>query len=219
MRLARCCSSSTAGSFDGKQLGDVGAQLEARGQRREAEREQGGQRTARAGAAARRRSSHASVAERTRAAGSRRRAGSAAPHSMPRLRAGVASYQRARERLPRRRRRRDRLRRGAAAARPRPWRSPSSIAAQPGREASWAAGGILAPQVEAHGPGPFVDLMRAGVARWRALRRASCAQRSGVDVGYRDDGTLHARLDDDEAASADRARSAGSAPPACASRP
>jgi glycine oxidase len=69
---------------------------------------------------------------------------------------------------------------------------------EPGREASWAAGGILAPQVEAHGPGPFVDLMRAGVARWRGFADELRA-RAGLDVGWRDDGTLQLAADDDEA--------------------
>jgi glycine oxidase len=77
---------------------------------------------------------------------------------------------------------------------------------EPGREASWAAGGILAPEVEAHGPGAFIDLMRAGVARWRPFADELRA-RSGVDVGYRDDGTLQLAFDDDEAATlAARAR-------------
>ena len=70
---------------------------------------------------------------------------------------------------------------------------------EPGREASWAAGGILAPEVEAHGPGAFVELMRAGVARWRPFA-AELRERAEVDVGYRDDGTLQLAFDDDEAA-------------------
>jgi glycine oxidase len=70
---------------------------------------------------------------------------------------------------------------------------------EPGREASWAAGGILAPEVEAHGPGAFVDLMRAAVARWRPFAEELRA-RAELDVGYRDDGTLQLAFDDDEAA-------------------
>jgi glycine oxidase len=69
----------------------------------------------------------------------------------------------------------------------------------PGQEASWAAAGILAPQLEAHGPGPFLDLMRAGVDRWRAYADMLRA-RTGVDAGYRDDGALEIAFDDDEAA-------------------
>ncbi|HEX9104565.1 MAG TPA: FAD-dependent oxidoreductase, partial [Polyangia bacterium] len=77
---------------------------------------------------------------------------------------------------------------------------------EPGREASWAAGGILAPEVEAHGPGVFVELMRAGAARWRGFAD-ELAERAEVDCGYRDDGTLQLAGDDDEAATlAARAR-------------
>ncbi|HEY2743001.1 MAG TPA: glycine oxidase ThiO [Polyangia bacterium] len=70
---------------------------------------------------------------------------------------------------------------------------------EPGREASWAAGGILAPEVEAHGPGAFFTLMRAGAARWRSFAEELRA-RAELDVGYRDDGTLQLAFDDDEAA-------------------
>lgn len=70
---------------------------------------------------------------------------------------------------------------------------------EPGRESSWAAGGILAPQVEAHGPGPFVELMRAGVARWRPFAE-ELRERAGFDVGLRADGTLQLAGSDDEAA-------------------
>jgi glycine oxidase len=70
---------------------------------------------------------------------------------------------------------------------------------EPGREASWAAGGILAPEVEAHGPGAFVELMRAGVVRWRPFAD-ELRVRAELDVGYRDDGTLQLAFDDDEAA-------------------
>ncbi len=70
---------------------------------------------------------------------------------------------------------------------------------EPGREASWAAGGILAPEVEAHGPGAFIELMRAGVARWRPFA-AELRDRAEIDVGYRADGTLALAFGDDEAA-------------------
>lgn len=59
----------------------------------------------------------------------------------------------------------------------------------PGEESSWAAGGILAPQAEAHGPGVLFDLLRASRQRWPAFARA-LRERSGIDVGYRDDGAL-----------------------------
>ncbi len=70
---------------------------------------------------------------------------------------------------------------------------------EPGREASWAAAGILAPEVEAHGPGVFLELMRAGALRWRPFADELRA-RAELDVGYRDDGTLQLAFDDDEAA-------------------
>jgi glycine oxidase len=68
----------------------------------------------------------------------------------------------------------------------------------PGREASWAAGGILAPQVEAHGPGPLFELLRASRCVWPDFARELGA-RGGVDVGYRSDGTLLLAGDDEEA--------------------
>src|SRR4051812_9507601 len=68
----------------------------------------------------------------------------------------------------------------------------------PGAEASSAAGGILAPQCEAHAAGPMLELCRQSRARW-PLYAASLRERSGVDVAYRDEGTLAVALDDDEA--------------------
>lgn len=60
---------------------------------------------------------------------------------------------------------------------------------RPGAEASSAAAGILAPQVEADGPGPFLELglrSRALYPAWvEELREAT-----GIDVGYRREGTL-----------------------------
>jgi glycine oxidase len=59
----------------------------------------------------------------------------------------------------------------------------------PGAEASSAAAGILAPQAEAEGPGPFLELALASRALYPAwvedLRAAT-----GIDVGYRTEGTL-----------------------------
>ena len=55
--------------------------------------------------------------------------------------------------------------------------------------ASAGAAGLLAPLVEAPGPGPFLDLALAGRALFRdeaaALRRDT-----GIDIGYRESGTL-----------------------------
>jgi glycine oxidase len=70
---------------------------------------------------------------------------------------------------------------------------------EPAREASWAAAGILAPQAEAHGPGPFLQLALASRARWGAWA-AALAERTGLDVAYRHDGTLVLALDEDHQA-------------------
>lgn len=59
----------------------------------------------------------------------------------------------------------------------------------PGAEASSAAAGILAPQAEAEGPGPFLDLAlrsRALYPRWVS----ELQEQTGIDVGYRREGTL-----------------------------
>ena len=67
----------------------------------------------------------------------------------------------------------------------------------PGREASGAAAGILAPQSEAQGPGPFLDLLLAGaqmipeaVARLEAL--------TGMDLEHRASGMLTVSFSDAE---------------------
>lgn len=69
----------------------------------------------------------------------------------------------------------------------------------PGAEASSAAGGILSPGAESHGPGPFLDLARASLARWRAFAEEVRAT-SGVDPSYRELGTLEAAFDETHAA-------------------
>lgn len=67
----------------------------------------------------------------------------------------------------------------------------------PGAEASSAAGGILAPQAEADGPGPFLDLCLASRALYpefvHELREAS-----DVDVDFRPCGVLQASFDEAE---------------------
>jgi glycine oxidase len=70
----------------------------------------------------------------------------------------------------------------------------------PGEEASWAAAGMLAPQVEAHGPGPLFDLLLAGAQRWPRFAAELRERSGGVDVGHRTDGTLLLAGDEDEAA-------------------
>lgn len=61
--------------------------------------------------------------------------------------------------------------------------------AQIASAASGGAAGLLAPLIEAEGPGPFLDLALAGRALFpreaEALRRET-----GIDIGYRETGTL-----------------------------
>src|SRR5919108_1790830 len=61
--------------------------------------------------------------------------------------------------------------------------------AQVGSAASAGAAGLLAPLVEAPGPGPFLDLALAGRALFRD-EAAALARETGIDVGYRESGTL-----------------------------
>ncbi|HEV8325602.1 MAG TPA: glycine oxidase ThiO, partial [Myxococcota bacterium] len=65
----------------------------------------------------------------------------------------------------------------------------------PGAEASTAAAGILAPQVEADGPGPLLALGLASRALYPALA-ARLKDETGIDVGYRACGTLALAFDD-----------------------
>ena len=66
-----------------------------------------------------------------------------------------------------------------------------------GCEASRAAAGMLSPQTEAPGPGPFLDLC----LRSRAMHRGFAdllAELSGIDVEYKDAGTLSIALDGED---------------------
>jgi len=65
----------------------------------------------------------------------------------------------------------------------------------PGAEASSAAGGILAPQAEADGPGPFLELCLASRALYPAFVR-ELREVSDVDVAFRPCGVLAVRFDD-----------------------
>jgi glycine oxidase len=60
----------------------------------------------------------------------------------------------------------------------------------PGAEASSAAAGILGPQAEAEGPGPFLSLCLRSRALYRGFVEEVEAL-SGVGVGYRASGVLH----------------------------
>lgn len=65
----------------------------------------------------------------------------------------------------------------------------------PGAEASSAAGGILAPQKEAPGPGPFLDLCLRSRAMYGELSRELLAV-TGVDIGYAQSGLLSAAFEE-----------------------
>ena len=58
-----------------------------------------------------------------------------------------------------------------------------------GCEASRAAAGMLSPQGEAHGPGPFFDLCLRSREMYGSFA-AELNEASGIDVEYRNEGTL-----------------------------
>jgi glycine oxidase len=67
-----------------------------------------------------------------------------------------------------------------------------------GREASWAAAGMLAPQVEAEpGEEALLPLMLESQALWPAFA-AALERASGAQIGYRTEGTLVVALDRDD---------------------
>lgn len=66
-----------------------------------------------------------------------------------------------------------------------------------GGEASRAAAGMLSPQAEAAEPGPFLDLCLRSRAMYRAFGEL-LYDLSGIDIEYRDDGTLCVALDDED---------------------
>lgn len=68
---------------------------------------------------------------------------------------------------------------------------------EPGLQASWAAAGMLAPQVEAHAPGPFLDLLLAARERFPTLVE-DLERETRLSVGYRTDGMLAVALDEAE---------------------
>jgi glycine oxidase len=71
--------------------------------------------------------------------------------------------------------------------------------AMPGMEASSAAAGMLSPLAEAHGPGPFVELLLRARAIYPEIA-AALHDETGIDVGYIDAGTLYVALHDDDEA-------------------
>ncbi len=71
--------------------------------------------------------------------------------------------------------------------------------AQIGSAASGGAAGLLAPLVEAPGPGAFLDLALAGRALFRE-EASALARETGIDIGYRESGTLRVASDRHDAA-------------------
>jgi glycine oxidase len=63
-----------------------------------------------------------------------------------------------------------------------------------GREASWAAAGMIAPQAEAEGPGPFFDLCLKARDTFEAIVDRLVSE-SGVDPEYDRAGILYVALD------------------------
>jgi glycine oxidase len=69
-----------------------------------------------------------------------------------------------------------------------------------GQEASWAAAGMIAPQAEAEGPGPFLRLCVEGKKAFEAMLPELIAE-SGIDPEYdRGSGVLYLALNDKERA-------------------
>jgi len=69
---------------------------------------------------------------------------------------------------------------------------------EPGRGASWAAAGMLAPITEAsRAEAPLTRLGMASARRWPEFARA-VHDDSDLDVGFRDEGTLAVAYDDDD---------------------
>ena len=72
----------------------------------------------------------------------------------------------------------------------------------PGTQTSLAAGGMLAPQKEAHAPGPFLDLCLRSRTIWPKFA-ARVAELSGSPSTYLESGILTAAFTDDEVHSLD----------------
>jgi glycine oxidase len=66
-----------------------------------------------------------------------------------------------------------------------------------GREASWAAAGMIAPQAEAEGPGPFVDFCLQARFAFESIHDRLIRE-SGVDPEYDEVGVLYVALDGTE---------------------
>jgi glycine oxidase len=73
---------------------------------------------------------------------------------------------------------------------------------EPGSHASAAAAGMLSPLAESSAPGPFLDLLLDSRAIFPALA-AELADETGIDIGYRHEGTLLLALTDGDEAEVD----------------
>lgn len=67
----------------------------------------------------------------------------------------------------------------------------------PGAEASSAAAGMLAPQMEANSPGPMLDMGMHSRALYPSLA-VELAESTGIDIGYQKSGVLAVALTDEE---------------------
>jgi len=68
-----------------------------------------------------------------------------------------------------------------------------------GQEASWAAAGLIGPQVEAQEPGPFFDLCMAGKNTFDGIVER-LTRESGIDPEYDEPGALYVAFDEESAA-------------------
>ncbi len=64
-----------------------------------------------------------------------------------------------------------------------------------GQEASWAAGGMLAPLAEANRADAFLDLVIRSCAMYGDFAR-ELREMTGIDIAYRTEGTLYLALSD-----------------------
>src|SRR5437762_5982758 len=68
-----------------------------------------------------------------------------------------------------------------------------------GQEASWAAAGLIGPQVEAQEPGIFFDLCMAGKSAFDNIVDR-LTRESGIDPEYDEHGSLYVAFDEESAA-------------------
>ena len=66
-----------------------------------------------------------------------------------------------------------------------------------GREASWAAGGMLAPLAEASQTDAFCEIAVESRAMYAELARELC-EVTGIDIEYRTEGTLYLAFTDED---------------------